>query len=549
MKNNLNNFYLKNSSFLDGFVYKTKQKSTRRNILSVTTAIIFALFLSFIITVISGTRPETFFYMFTSVFSDSEYSQNLCVQMCIYAVAALAFSFCMKVGVFNIGISGQMLAGASTAFLIILGTGLNNVTLPGGQILTLLFSILGATFVAVLTGLLKIYFKVNEVVSGILLNWIIMYVVGAIIISNPTFLDKTAESNGQFYSNPLSTSFTFTQTDDFYGWLPSIIVTVIAIVTIWVVLKFTVYGHKLKTIGNNFDAAKNFGYSKNMLQLSAFAISGVLSGILAVIVYTASMSPKLSFSSSGGFSLNAVPTQGFDGIAIGLISLNNPLAILLVSFIFSFPDAGAGPAGLPSNSIQLVMGIVMYVVAIYTVLNYFKPWRMIISAINGKWNSDNYKKLENNIFELSEWFTFSKKRILKENEEKYLASKISENESNKFLKGFKTFIYKLVWFFIKNFDKNVKLEKQNLKQEYSVKRSSISNKYKKDSIFTFVEFYSDDEQLKSSKNKNINSWKKYSERYTKWIDNVDFSENEKQNIKEKISNINIKIQGMESRGV
>ena len=138
-------------------------------------------------------------------------------------------------------------------------------------------------------------------------------------------------------------------------------------------LKYTVFGHKLKTVGHSLSAAKNFGYNKNMLQLSSFLISGVLAGVLAVIVYTAQMSPKLTFQSEGGTALSSVPSQGFDGIAIGLIALNNPIGILLVSFVFTFPDAGSGPAGLATNTIQLIMGIIMYIVAIYTLLAYFKP--------------------------------------------------------------------------------------------------------------------------------------------------------------------------------
>lgn len=531
MKTNLHNFYLKNSSFLDSFVYKAKHKSARRNILSVTLAIVIALFISFIIITSTGTRSEAFFYMIPAVFSDSEFAQNLCVQMCIYAVAALAFSFCMKVGIFNIGISGQMLAGASTAFLIILGAGWKDVA--GGQILTILFSVIGATFVAIITGLLKIYFRVNEVVTGILLNWIIMYIVGAIVISNDKFIDTTAQSNGQFYSKQLDTSFALTQPGNFYGWLPALIITLVAIVVIWVILKYTVYGHKLRTVGNNLDAAKNFGYNKNLLQLSAFAISGVLSGILAVLVYTASMSPKLSFSSSGAFSLNSVPSQGFDGIAIGLISLNNPLAILLVSFVFSFPDAGAGPAGLASNTIQLVMGVVMYIVAIYTVLNYFKPWRYLIAKKYGKWNSDSYKKYENNIFELSEWFTFSVKKLVKHHEEQYLSEKVKTN--NKFSLLALTMIYKISWFFIKNFDSEIKLEKTKLRNEYSLKREELLKKYRRSSVNSFIDFFSN--QNNKQKEKNINSWKKYNQKFSRWITNDYFSQEEQEILNLKINNI------------
>ncbi|MDE6429351.1 MAG: ABC transporter permease, partial [Malacoplasma sp.] len=431
--NSLKKFYFNHSTSLDKIVYQTKQKTTRRNILSVIVAIIVALLLSFIIITATGTRPEAFFYMFIAVFEDVQYSQNFAVQMCTYIVAALAFSFCMKVGIFNIGISGQMLAGGSLAFFTILS--LPTQQLAGGVIVTVILSIIGATFVSLVTGLLKIYCKVNEVVSGILLNWIILYIVGAILMQaeaadgTKLFLDEVAFGNGQFISKTLNSSFTFTQEGQYYGWGFSIGITLICIVVVWVLLKYTVFGHKLKTVGHSLSAAKNFGYNKNMLQLSSFLISGVLAGVLAVIVYTAQMSPKLTFQSEGGTALSSVPSQGFDGIAIGLIALNNPIGILLVSFVFTFPDAGSGPAGLATNTIQLIMGIIMYIVAIYTLLAYFKPWRWIMSASLGKCNKTTYMDFENEIFEISENYTFSISKLHKEKEQIFLSTKINEGNS------------------------------------------------------------------------------------------------------------------------
>lgn len=369
----MNSFYQKNITLFDKLFYQTKQKSLRRNFLSVTLCIIFALLLSFIIIVALGTQPTAFFSMFTEIFDSSLYSEQFAVQMCVYIIAALAFSFSMKVGIFNIGISGQMMAGASFAFLII-SQFPSSFAPAGGPIITLLLAIIGSTVVALTIGILKIYFKVNEVVSAILLNWIILYIVGALIYTYN--LDESYwNSNGSFRSIAMNPAFAFVSTGEIYGWGWSIGVTVVAVVVIWVILKFTVFGHKLKTTGQSPFAAQNFGYNKNALQLWSFAISGILSGVLAVIVYTASPNRTLDFSAVGSSALNKTPTQGFDGIAIGLIALNNPLAIVLVSFIFSFPNVGAAPAGLPSNTIQLIVGIMMYIVAIYILLSYFKPDR------------------------------------------------------------------------------------------------------------------------------------------------------------------------------
>ncbi|SYV95198.1 ABC-type uncharacterized transport system, permease component, partial [Mycoplasmoides gallisepticum] len=93
---------------------------------------------------------------------------------------------------------------------------------------------------------------------------------------------------------------------------------------VWVLLRFTVFGHKLKTTGLSSSSAEYFGYNKNLLQLSSFAISGALAGILGVVVYTGQASQAIDFSSVGRFGLSSVPIEGFNGIAISLIALNNP---------------------------------------------------------------------------------------------------------------------------------------------------------------------------------------------------------------------------------
>lgn len=139
-------------------------------------------------------------------------------------------------------------------------------------------------------------------------------------------------------------------------------------------MKYTVFGHKLKSTGLSTTAAKYFGYNDKVLQLASFAISGAIAGLLGAIVYTG-QSQLLNFNSVGKTALTATPAEGFNGIAISLIGLNNPLAIVVVSIFFSFFSAGAQPAGLPVSTVSLVTGVMMYMIAIYVLTSYVRPWR------------------------------------------------------------------------------------------------------------------------------------------------------------------------------
>lgn len=519
----------------DRFFYNSKNKSVRRNFFSVLIAIIISLLLSFVIITALGTKPLAFFSIFTKAFELEYDAQNFIVQMCIYIIAALAFSFSMKVGVFNIGISGQMLAGASTAFLIINNAFSKDANVPGGQIITILLSIIGASFVALIIGLLKIYLKVNEVVSAIILNWLVLFIVGALIFKFNLDVESY-ENGGSFKSLPLNQSFTFFKYSSRIGWEWTIIVTFICVISIWIILKFTTFGHKLKTSGSNPFAAQNFGYNKNLYQLASFGISGILSGILAVIVYTAYPSKALDLQGAGGIALNTLPIQGFNGIAVGLISLNNPLAIVLVSFIFTFPNTAASAAGLPDSSVQLVVGVMMYLVAIYSLLSYFKPWRYLIALKYKKINLENYSNLENSIFEINEEFNFLNKNKLIE-----IAVKKSENKHLKF-KLFYIFFNKLIFIF----DKEYKAFVLENKKRYLENRNSLIQKFNENCL---NKIFDDSEQsLYKLSEKNMKlRWQKDKKIINTLIKKVSSTE-AKQDFEAKLNNFKNKFDENINRG-
>lgn len=523
-------FYNDNPILFDKFFYQTKNKTIRRSFLSVSLSVLVALTISFIIIVSLGTRPATFFAMFKDLFIWEFNTQQFIIQICSYIIAALAFSFCMQVGVFNIGISGQMLAGGCTSYMVLLSVQHfhPNVNIAGGQILTILLSIVGATLVALVTGLMKIYLKVNEVVSAILLNWIILLIVGAIIVgttvdtgSGPQklFLDEVSYSSGTFRSKQLFECFTFWNNNVFWGWPWAISLTIICVFAIWFIMKFTVFGHKLKTTGQSPFAAQNFGYNKNLLQLSSFAISGVLAGVLATIVYTSSYTRSLDLDTAGGVALNRIPTQGFDGIAIGLIALNNPIGIVIVSTIFAFPSVGAAPAGLPSSTIQLIVGVMMYIVAIYTLLNYFKPWQLINRFRYGKCNIENYMNLENSFAERIEKYSLDYKK----NKNKIINEKISNFENgNKFLKIIALLFIKPYYAITLPLFSNELKSLNNLnKASYNSDRKKIIENFNSWCIFSLLDYWKHDDNIsKHTIEKNIKSWNKDKQKIIKWHDYV-----------------------------
>jgi simple sugar transport system permease protein len=111
---------------------------------------------------------KIFSTFFTHPFATAPDINATISSIAIFAVAAIAFLIAMKCGLFNIGISGQMLFGGTVATIV----AQHMVGVPNGlsQILIILISIISAASISTLIGFLKSSLNVNEVVSSIMLN-------------------------------------------------------------------------------------------------------------------------------------------------------------------------------------------------------------------------------------------------------------------------------------------------------------------------------------------------------------------------------------------
>ena len=106
--------------------------------------------------------------------SQLKYFGNTLVKTAPLLMCALAILFAYKVGLFNIGAAGQYCAGVALSLYAALGLGWS--WLP-----CMLLAICGGAILGSISGLLKSYCNVNEVISGIMLNWIVLYLTNMLL--------------------------------------------------------------------------------------------------------------------------------------------------------------------------------------------------------------------------------------------------------------------------------------------------------------------------------------------------------------------------------
>lgn len=350
----------------------TIRKGWSRSMIASTTSIIGGLIIALLIATAIGYNPfEVLGGLFSVGFGDPI---TLFFEFGVLAIAGFAFAFAARAGIFNIGISGQMLAaGTMVVFVTSIWIPPGTVANGWGQIITLLVAVTTGTIVALFTGLLETYLKVNSVVTAIILNWIIYFLTFYLLAqpnANPTIGGSVVIGSAMIADN-----FRFWDLTSGISSIPSllpVLLTVIILgIIIFILFKFTVYGHKAKATGLSIEASKFAGYNVKLIKLSAFAISGAIAGVLGVILYTSGRSSNIPLTIFSDF----LPIEGFNGIAIALIAYNNPIGIITVSALIGlFKSSVTGVFLNESGSyINLLIGLLLLGAALSVVISEWKP--------------------------------------------------------------------------------------------------------------------------------------------------------------------------------
>jgi simple sugar transport system permease protein len=259
--------------------------------------------------------------------SQLKYFGNTLVRTAPLLMCALSILFAYKVGLFNIGAAGQYVAGSCACLYAALAWGWS--WLP-----CMLLAIVAGGVFGALVGLLKAYCNVNEVISGIMLNWIGLYLANMILTnvkesSSPyTYPMKSYGAAALLPSLGLDKLFNNNQ----YVTIAIPLAILIAVV-VWLVLEKTKFGYELRATGNNKNAAKYCGMAEKRNIILTLIIAGALAGLGGSLLYQTGYEQWQCTQSS-------VPAMGFNGIAATFLGGLNPIGTIFASFFIQHITAG-----------------------------------------------------------------------------------------------------------------------------------------------------------------------------------------------------------------
>ena len=267
------------------------------------------------------------FLTYKKTSSQLKYLGNTLVKTAPLLMCSLSILFAYKVGLFNIGAAGQYCFGVALSLYAALGLGWS--WLP-----CLLVAMAGGAVLGAISGVLKSYCNVNEVISGIMLNWIVLYLTNMLLtnvkeVASP-YTVVLADTNPGAILPSLGLGALFN--DNKYVGLALPLSVVIAIL-VWVVLEKTRFGYELRATGNNKNAAKYCGMAEKRNIILTLAISGALAALGASMFYLTGYEQWQCTASS-------VPGMGFSGIAAAFLGGLHPIGTILASFFIQHITAG-----------------------------------------------------------------------------------------------------------------------------------------------------------------------------------------------------------------
>lgn len=264
--------------------------------------------------------------------------------------AALPLMFCglsvavaFKMNLNNIGAEGQFAMGA------ILGGAfaLYGPTLPGPLSLLVMFVLcaIGGAVWALIAAVLKAYWKVNETIVTLMLNYIALLFL-SYLCYGPWMAPK--QTTAMTVAIPK-----FMNLPDLGGASSGVLIAVALAVLLFLFFKYTTGGYQIAVIKNSRPAAEYAGISVKRYILFVFLLSGALAGVAGFAQVTGIVH-RLQAQLPGG--------NGYTGIVIAYLSQFNPLVVILVSILFGGlvnSCAVIQIMGVPSQIATMIQGTVM----------------------------------------------------------------------------------------------------------------------------------------------------------------------------------------------
>ena len=324
-------------------------------------AIIVTLILSAIpILIAGGNFWKSYYYLFYGALGTRFNLLETFVKASPLLMTGLAVAFAFRAKFWNIGAEGQLLAGALAATA--LGISLGGVAKPLVLPIVIAGGFLAGGLWASIPALLKTKLNVDDVVSTLLLNYVMIHIMGALLFGplqqpGSSWPRSSAIIAAAEYPMLIARS-------RFHLGIP---LAFLVMLVIWFINKKTTFGYQSRAVGVNARAASFGGINSTRVILWTALISGGLAG-LAGVGELCAIQRRLIMDISPGY--------GYSGIVIAMLGNLHPVGVLFSSLFFSVIIVGAQTmsrmTGVPTYIAEVIQGMALMVMLIFLLFTEYK---------------------------------------------------------------------------------------------------------------------------------------------------------------------------------
>ena len=325
-------------------------------------AIIFSFLVASILIVLAGANPlESYIKLFFGAFGSKNALAETLARSTPIILTGLAAAIAFRAKFWNIGAEGQLYAGALAVTFF--GTGL--IQLPTLLMIPFLFLVgaLAGGLLLLPLVLLRNYYRVDEVVTTLLTNFIIVLLVGY-LLEGP-------------WKDPMALGWPQGRSVVEEGVLPQIVSRtrlhlgfIIAITTalvVWLILSRTVLGYKIKAVGINPAASHHAGVPVIRTVIIVALFSGGMAG-MAGVTETAGLKGYLTLDLSPGF--------GYAGIAVAMLAGLHPIGVIIsgifLASIYVGADAMSRAVNVPTYLADVIVALTVLFVLLSIIMLQYK---------------------------------------------------------------------------------------------------------------------------------------------------------------------------------
>jgi ABC-type uncharacterized transport system permease subunit len=302
---------------------------------------------------------HTFRRLFDAAFLDNGALTDTLVSATPLAFTGLCAAVAFRMNLFNIGGEGQLYAGAitgATAALLL-------ASAPSPVVIAAMIvaGAAGGAALAAIPGVLKAFFSTNEIITSLMLNYVVALILDYLIFDSHSYLRDTSG----FEASVFPQGKTLPDSATWPSWavhglvIPfGAVVAVVLACALWFLYARTRFGFEVTVIGDSARAGRYAGMRTRRKILAVMCLSGAIAGIGGA-------------SQDGDFRHQLDPrglTQanyGYTGIVVAALARYNPFAVLLVAFLLGgLQNAGYTLQGadFPNGLVGVLQGLLLFCV-------------------------------------------------------------------------------------------------------------------------------------------------------------------------------------------